>query len=369
MIKKYMEPRGVKAGQFSLIVDGLPTMSSAYTWGEPDYAKTKPDSVMRVASCSKAFTTAAILDLLDPPQGAPLLRADDKVLDILLPDSDTAYPQPIDPRVKDITVKHLLEHTGGWNYRTGPGPLMDWVFHLKFIGRYYQLDRPAGKKEFARYILRNIRLDFDPGTRPDDLFALPNQRKKMDTYSNIGYVLLGMIVDAKAGAFVDHLNGRILQPIGIDDVAVGNTRQDQALPSEVSYESRNSGPDATRNPFDPSPAPYPYGGDGSLKEVMDSGGGLVMSANSLAKFIGRNNVYLTDLDPDNIGPSKGRINSGRNGSMPGTQATGRCFEEKSKRYDMAVIFNMQDTSKTDADGSSDFDRLIRRLEEKVKQVF
>ena len=373
-VKAYMQQHGVKAGQFSLFVDGQLTMSSAYTWGESDYPVTRPDSVMRVASCSKAFTTAAILDLLDPPAGFPIIRADDKVSDILFPPASTPCQVPADVRVKDITVKHLLEHTGGWNYRTGPNALADWVFHLKEIGRRLNLNGPTGKKDFARYVWCEVNLDFDPGTRPNELFTPPGQpTKAMDTYSNIGYVLLGMIVDAKASSFIGHLNNRILGPLGIGDVAVGKTRPEEALPNEVLYESPYFGPDATKHPADLSPARLPYGGDGSLKETMDSGGGLVMSANSLARFIGQNNVFLSALAPNvTLGQLKARRNATRNGSMPGTQAVGHCFQEKdgSKLYDMAVIFNKQDTSKMDpGDNSNDFDRLVRHLEAKVREAF
>ena len=374
MIKAFMQQHGVKAGQFSLFVNGNLTVSSAYSWGESDYPITKPDSVMRVASCSKAFTTAAILDLMDPPAGAPLLRADDKVFDILLPPSTRPFPLPVDSRVKNITVKHLLEHTGGWNYRTGPNALRDWVFHLKEIGRDLSMHTPPEKEDFARYVLCNVTLDFDPGMRPSELFTPPGQPSKpMNTYSNIGYVLLGMIVDAKASSFIGHLNNRVLRSIPISDVTVGKTRRADMLPNEVLYESPYAGPDATIDPFDPKPAPLPYGGDGSRKEVMDSGGGLIMSANSLAKFIGQNNVYLGTLDPTKtVRQLKMRQNMTRYGSMPGTQAVAHCFQEKggSKLYDMAVIFNKQDTSKTDpGDDSTDFDRLVRHLEGKIRDVF
>jgi CubicO group peptidase (beta-lactamase class C family) len=374
LIKAYMQQHGAKAGQFSLFVNGMLTMSSAYTWGESDYPITKPDSVMRVASCSKAFTTAAILELLDPPAGTPPLRADEKVFDILLPPSIQPFPLPTDQRVKDITVQHLLEHTGGWDYRTGPNALGDWVFHLKKIGRDLGLHTPPEKSDFARYVLCNVRLDFDPGTRPHGLFTPPGQpTNPLDTYSNIGYVLLGMIVDTKASSFIGFLNGRVLQSLGISDVSVGKTRRNEAFPNEVSYESPYAGPDATRDPFDPTPAPLPYGGDGSRKEVMDSGGGLVMSANSLARFIGQNNAYLSNLDPNKSIPQlKARTNSTRYGSMPGTQAVAHCFQSKdgSKRYDMAVIVNKQDTSKKDpGDDSNDFERLVRHLDEKIQEVF
>lgn len=374
LISAYMKQHSVKAGQFALYVNGALTLSSAYTWGEPDYPITRPDSVMRVASCSKAFTTTAILDLLAPATGTAKLKFDDKVFDILFPEKP---PEPRDPRVKDITVQHLLDHTGGWNYRNGPNALSDWVFHLKEIGRYYGLNLPPTKEHFAHYVLCEINLDFDPGTRPQELFTPPGQpSKQMDTYSNIGYVLLGMIVAKKSSSFIDYLNTTLLSSLSITDVAVGRTREADRLSNEVLYESPGSGPDATRDPFDPGGAPFPYGGDGSLKELMDSGGGLIMSANSLAKFITKYNVAMTRLDPANITNLNVRQNNDmprpRQGAMPGTHAVADSFQVKggSKTYDMAVIFNRQDISKVDSgDGNNDFSRLVRHLENKVMEVF
>jgi CubicO group peptidase (beta-lactamase class C family) len=375
LIRGYMKQHAVKAGQLSLFINGNLTMSSAYTWGESDYPITMPNSVMRVASCSKAFTTAAILDLLDrtdPHTGLPMLRADDKVFDILLLAPTHPFPMVADPMATDITVRHLIEHTGGWNYRTGPNVLNDWVFHLKKIGRDLELHGPTEKEDFALYVLCKIRLDFPPGTRPNELFTLPGKpTKAMDTYSNIGYVLLGMIVDAKASSYIGHLNSSILPSLGISDVTVGNTRRDQTLPNEVLYESAIFGPDATLPPRNLRPARLPYGGDGSRKEVMDSGGGLIMSANSLAKFIGHNNVLLEVLDPNHISELKKRTNQPRQGSMPGTEALAYCFQEKggSKLYDLAVIFNKQNVSKKDTDNHDDFDRLVQHLEDKIREVF
>jgi N-acyl-D-amino-acid deacylase len=377
MIREYMQQHAVKAGQFSLFVNGNLKMSTSYTLAEENYPITRPDSVMRVASCSKAFTTAAILDLMDPSVGSPLLKFDDKVFDILFPDKPCS--SPVDSRVNDITVQHLLEHTGGWNYRSLPTAPLDWVFHLKQIGRNLHLDAATEKKDFARYILCNVILDFTPGTRPDVLFTPPGQpTKEMDTYSNIGYVLLGMIVDAKKSSFIDYLDGNILHPMGILDVAVGNTRRADALPNEVSYDSPGFGPDATLGPADERSAPLPYGGDGSRKEVMDSGGGLIMSANSLAKFITKRNVVVSALaDPNNtntIAQLKVR-NRGflaRGGHMPGTEAKAASFQSKDglKLYDMAVIFNKDDNSKEDpGDNSNDFGRLDRHLVNRITDVF
>ena len=59
LFKKYMQREAIKAGQFALHRNGTLVMSVAFTWAEPGYPVTEPKSLMRIASCSKAFTTAA----------------------------------------------------------------------------------------------------------------------------------------------------------------------------------------------------------------------------------------------------------------------------------------------------------------------
>ena len=70
-------------------------------------------SLFRIASISKPFTGVAILKLVDDG----LLRLDDRafrILDHLQPPAGA----PVDPRLYDITVDHLLVHAGGWDNST-----------------------------------------------------------------------------------------------------------------------------------------------------------------------------------------------------------------------------------------------------------
>jgi CubicO group peptidase (beta-lactamase class C family) len=354
LFKTYMQREAIKAGQFALYVNGMLRMSTAYTWGEPEYRITEPDSVMRIASCSKAFTTAAALSLIDDGT----LRADQPVFELLgITENDprvSPVSQPADRRVFDITVQHLVEHSAGWDYRSVPlNAPRDWVFRLKEIGRGMGVDHPPTRDEFARFVF-NLNLDFAPGTD--------------SKYSNIGYVLLGMVVEKASGmTFVDFLNSRILPPLGISDVFVGATTLSGRRPNEVVYEDPFSGPDATRHPADPTPAPLPYGGSGAMTELMDSGGGLVTSARSLARFIFSNNVF-----GQNITDGRGRSNGRRDGGMPGTTAVSESFVGKngSVLYDMAFIFNQRDKSTKDGMITSPrLDTFVNRLKTQISQDF
>jgi CubicO group peptidase (beta-lactamase class C family) len=140
-----------------------------------------PDAgtVFRIASMTKSFTAAAILGLRD--QGA--LRLDDlaqeyvgELRDLRLPSSDAPRP----------TIRHLLTMTAGF-------PTDD-----PWGDRQQGLD-PA---EFAELLRGGVRLGWAPGTRFE--------------YSNLGYALLGKVIEAVTGTgYADVIRERILAPLGM----------------------------------------------------------------------------------------------------------------------------------------------------------
>ena len=168
------------------------------------------------------------------------------------------------------------------------------------------MNHPPTKQDFAKFMF-NIPLDFVPGTD--------------SKYSNIGYLLLGMVVEkASRQSYFDCLNNNILVPAGISNVFVGHTRLAGRRDNEVTYEDPLTGPDATMSPFSPATAPLPYGGFGTMTEVMDSAGGLITSAKSLSQFISQHNVWVNDITDD---PGRNGGETTRSGSLPGTAAIAR----------------------------------------------
>jgi D-alanyl-D-alanine carboxypeptidase len=145
-----------------------------------------PRTMYHAFSITKTLTAVAILQLTE--QG--LLRLDDPVADRL----------PGVPYPRDVTVRHLLTHSAGL---ANPMPLR-WI-HLET--EHSGFDRDA----FFRPILaRHHRLR----TAPNDRFA----------YSNLGYVLLGQIVERVSGqSYEDYVQARILRPLGLTDDDLGFT--------------------------------------------------------------------------------------------------------------------------------------------------
>ncbi|MGD9722373.1 MAG: serine hydrolase domain-containing protein [Pirellulales bacterium] len=236
--------------------------------GYSDLARTSPmqeTALMRLASVTKPVTASAIHQLAK--DGALDLNA--KVFNIggnggIL--NITPYNGVLgDSRLADITVRQLLEHRGGWNRDTAG----DLAFRDVQIADAMGLASPPGIDNSARYILSRP-LQFTPGTSSN--------------YSNIGYMFLGMVVEAKSGlAYESYVDSHVLAPAGIPawEINAGRTFAADQNPREPEYSS----PYQVQNVYDPyAPIPMlvssPYGGWDHEKALAY--GGLIGSAKAMA---------------------------------------------------------------------------------------
>lgn len=130
-------------------------------------------------SITKTFTALAVLQLVEAGK-------------IVLNKPASAY-LPGFPYPNTITVEQLLSHTAGI-----PNPLpLKWI-HLAE-------EHPGFKRDpfFAEVFKAHPKLDFEPGTK--------------FKYSNLGYVLLGQLVEAVSGQpFEDYVKEHIVEQGGID---------------------------------------------------------------------------------------------------------------------------------------------------------
>lgn len=151
----------------------------------------RPDAALHAASTTKAFTAAAVLLLVD--------REDlslDATLPALLPASIVARL----PHAEATTVHHLLTHTSGLY-----SPNNDPEYLARYIGperRQLPFWRPEEIVAFAA----------DPANSP--AFE-PGQGQQ---YSDINYVLLGLIVEAVDGRpFRAFVTEELLKPLNLRD--------------------------------------------------------------------------------------------------------------------------------------------------------
>jgi len=254
LLQRYKIPGGAVA----VTRNGQLILARGYGYAEVRSQKpVQPDSLFRIASISKTFTSAAILKLVD--QGK--LHLDDPAF-AFLKDLHSPKGQTPDPRIGAITIRQILHHTGGWDSDAGFDPMFRPVAIAEALGETV----PAGCETVIRYMLGR-RLDFDPGNR----YA----------YSNFGFCVLGRIIERVSGMRYDEFVRRaILSPAGITRMKIGQSLHSDETAGEVHYYSEFT----ARSVFPPLDriVPWPYGG--FHLEAMDSHGGWIGSAIDLVKF-------------------------------------------------------------------------------------
>jgi N-acyl-D-amino-acid deacylase len=223
----------------------------------------QPDSLFRMASLSKTLTAVATMKLVE--QGK--INLDAKVT-VLLPELRTpAGGPPVDARLANITVRNLLEHTGGWDSSVSPDP----TFSSRAVSQAVGVPGPPSFQDNLKFIANRM-LDFDPGSKY--------------VYSNVGYMLLGRIIEKATGTTYEAwVKENILAPAGVERMQIGKTLAGQRLAGEVKYYDYSGAPQLPSIfPTVPGNLPRPYGGQFYL-ETADSLGGWVGSAIDMARFV------------------------------------------------------------------------------------
>ena len=148
----------------------------------------RPRSLFRIASISKPFTSAAVLQLVERGR----LKLEDRVVDVLEVSLDGVRVPPSDARLRQVTIRHLLQHLGGWDR----GKSFDPMFRPVRIARELHRAPPAGPDLIIPYMWR-LPLDFTPGSplvmfaaatglRPGEWIAL--EWRDIDPVARVVYV-------------------------------------------------------------------------------------------------------------------------------------------------------------------------------------
>lgn len=270
LVTNFMATYQVPGAAVAFMKDGKLLFVRGYGYANTNTSELiQPDSLFRIASMSKSLTAMAILRLVDQGQ----LSLDQAVFPIL------NYPAPVypgatnDSRLATITVRQLLNHTGGWNRDTainpdggvGFDPTVDWTVRA---ASDMGTAAPADAVTMIRWMLGKP-LQFAPGTQYQ--------------YSNFGYTVLGRIIEKISGTNYESFVKKILAEAGIARMRIGGSREAERLAGEVHYYDYPGAPLATPIfPADTSPVPWPY----NLSfPTMDSHGGWVASVIDILRFI------------------------------------------------------------------------------------
>lgn len=192
-MRTIMDRHGIPGAAFALAKDGKLVFAKGYGWANVSTgAPVKPDTLFGLASLSKPITAVAILKLVE--QGK--LGLDDRVFEVI---NHIKPPRGarVDPRLGGVTVRHCLNHSGGWD-RAVTGDCINWEPQ---ICRAYRIPPPLSVHQFIRFTL-TLPLNFNPGTDAK--------------YSNVGYILLGEVVAKVSGQPYDRfVVENVLKPMDI----------------------------------------------------------------------------------------------------------------------------------------------------------
>ena len=219
----------------------------------------QPDSMFRIGSTSKILASQAILQLKDKGK----LNLDAKFLDIL---TEYQVASGGDARLEDITIRNLLQHTGGWD-RDKAGDPLDWQ---GTISSALKIPAPVTCPDVIQYMMGKS-LDFAPGTK--------------QVYSNFGYCILGQIVEKVSGEpYEIYVRKHVLAPMDVYAMSIGYSESlSQRGPYEVKYYDYDGAPLVDSLFPGGGKVPIPYGGFDML--TIEVPGGWIGSAIDLTRIM------------------------------------------------------------------------------------
>jgi N-acyl-D-amino-acid deacylase len=187
-----MDRHGVPGAALAIAKGGKLLCARSYGWSNVSKGTpAEPDTIFGLASLSKPFTAVATLKLVEQEK----LKLDDPVFDIV-----RIKPPPgarVDPRLREITVRHCLNHAGGWD-RNVTGDVINWEPQ---ICRAFRVRPPLTPGQLVSFVM-GVPLNFKPGT---------DQK-----YSNTGYIVLGEVIKTVSGqSYEQYVTENVLKPIGI----------------------------------------------------------------------------------------------------------------------------------------------------------
>jgi CubicO group peptidase (beta-lactamase class C family) len=325
----FMNANGIRGAVLGIMRNGCIIYQRGFGWHDEAETVAMPENALvRIASCTKPITAAAIQDLVDDG----VIDTGDFIFDLGQPGGGGIVPcGPFgglgDSRLEDVTVQHCLSHQGGWDRDVTP----DLTRRECQIADEMGIESPPGRMNTMNWILGQG-LEFTPG---DDA-----------KYANAGYLALGMAVESVSGMnHIDYIRSHILTPnmwVPWTDIRVGRTFPENQPSREAYYNSSENRaqcvfPRGIFNACGVNREPEAYGGYDHEARVGQ--GAMVVSAATMLRFL---DTYRVQTFSDDIGA---RLNGtyvpgAHDGSLPGLNTLMR---QRSDGIHYFVFFNNDST--------------------------
>lgn len=290
----------------------------------------QPYNVLRVASVSKLITSIAIMRLVEDGR----LSLTDTVFGPSGILNDTIFQPLKDPRLAQITVGNLMNHSAGWNTRYG-----DHMFIKHVIADDLGLPLPISLTDIVRFATTRRKLHFNPGT--------------WCSYCNIGYAILQLVIERITGVeYEEFVQQTVMRPLRIYDAGLADGWDSLKLAHEVRYyEMRDAEPIIA---YDGSNKMALKSRGGNDIRTLGAAGGWAISAVSLVRLlmaVDGNSTFPDIITPESVqtmvsheenfypygwisADSTGTL--WRTGSLPGTTVLAKANEHG---YTFAFIAN------------------------------
>jgi CubicO group peptidase (beta-lactamase class C family) len=177
-VRSEMQKQRIPGIALAVIKNGRIILAKGYGMANVEHqVPVKPETIFQSGSVGKQFTATAVMMLVEDGK----LNLDDKITKFFT-DAPAAW--------QNITVRHLLTHTAGTT---------DYPHDFDFRRDYAEDDL------YKR--AQSISLAFQPGDNW--------------SYSNLGYVLLGILIHKVSGKFYgDFLQERVFRPLGMNTARI-----------------------------------------------------------------------------------------------------------------------------------------------------
>ncbi|MDX9848071.1 MAG: serine hydrolase domain-containing protein [Tenuifilaceae bacterium] len=260
-MNRFIRQWGVAGASLAIANQGKLVYAKGFGFADIEQGEAmQPYHLLRVASVSKLITAVAIMKLIEDGK----LSLNQQVFGENGILNNAQYRNYIDPRYEEITVKHLLNHSGGWTTRWG-----DHLFMNESIARQLNKELPIKKDDIIEFTLGK-RLHFAPGTR--------------SSYNNFGYLILERVIEKTSkDAYEAYVKKNVFKPLGISDAFIAHNYDSLRYPLEVRYYEV---PEAEHViAYDGQPQFVLKSRGGNDIRTLGAAGGWVISSVSLAKFL------------------------------------------------------------------------------------